>query len=83
MTLASKVGLYSANAHILITASKGGDNARPQTGVYILTTASNRGVYYDNGLKGGLYSVNAQLQAGVYITTIPTGRGAYSDIGLK
>ena len=35
-------------------------NARPQAGVYIPTTASNRGVYYDKGLKRGFILCQCQ-----------------------
>ena len=66
-------------------------NARPQAGVYIPTTATNRGVYYDNGLKRGCILRQCQ-QAGshipttasnqVYILAISTNKIVYSDTGV-
>ena len=52
-------------------------NARPQAGVYIPTTATNRGVYYDNGLKRGCILRQCQ-QAGSHIPTTASNRGVYS-----
>ena len=61
-------------------------NARPQAGVYIPTTASNWGVYYDIGLKSGFifrqctYFDNG-LKRGRQCPA--TDRGVYFDNSLK
>ena len=53
-------------------------NARPQAGVYIPTTASNRGVYHDNGLQRGFIFRQCQ-QGGAHILITATKGGLYSD----
>ena len=57
-------------------------NARPQAGVYILTTASNRGVYHDNGLQRGFIFRQCQ-QAEAHILITASKGGLHSDNGLK
>ena len=53
-------------------------NARPQAGVYIPTTASNRGVYHDNGLKRRFIFCQCQ-QAGAHILIMASKGGFHSD----